>query len=224
MIDKIGSGTTLTAIDAADNLTTPSTPSGPFNITVGPPAQHVFTTSPGTNVAGDKFAAQPVVAIEDAGGNVVTTDTNTVALTIGVNPGNGTLSGCSTSKASGGITTFSACSINNVGNGYTLTATDSTDKLTGQSAAFNLVAPVVSSFSVRPSTNTPTAGTQFSAQITALDQAGYTFPGVHGNSGDQLHRTLQLTEQERSGVPGVSGSASGLGTAKITLYDGRQQR
>ncbi len=218
-IDKIGNNYTLTATDVADNLTTPSTASSPFNITVGPPAQLAFTTSPGTGVAGDKFAVQPVVAIEDAGGNVVTTDTNTVALTIGANPGNGTLSGCSTSKASAGIATFSACSINNVGNGYTLTAADSTDKLTGQSAAFNLVAPVASSFSIVPSTNTPTAGTQFSAQITALDQSGYTFTGYTGTQVINFTGPSSSPNKNAPVYPASVSFAGGVGTAKITVYD-----
>ena len=149
----------------------------------------------------------------------MTTDTNTVALTIGANPGNGTLSGCSTSKASAGIATFSACSINNIGNGYTLTAADSTDKLTGQSAAFNLVAPVASSFSIVPSTNTPTAGTQFSAQITALDQSGYTFTGYTGTQVINFTGPSSSPNKNAPVYPASVSFAGGVGTAKITVYD-----
>ena len=124
-IDKAGNGYTLTATDAADNLTTPSAPSSPFNITVGPTFQLAFATSPSTTVGGDVFGTQPVVKIQDAGGNTVTTNSSTVSLSIGANPSGGTLSGC-TGATSAGVATFSGCRIDKPGNGYTLSATDGT--------------------------------------------------------------------------------------------------
>ncbi len=39
---------------------------------------------------------------------------------------------------------------------------------------------MLTSFSVVPSTGTQTAGSAFSVTITALDQSGYTFPGLIG--------------------------------------------
>src|SRR5205807_485492 len=52
-------------------------------------------------------------------------------------PSNGTLSGNTTVTVSGGVATFSNLSINNAGNGYTLTA--NSGSLTGAtSAAFNV--------------------------------------------------------------------------------------
>ena len=118
-IDKTGTGYTLTATDAADNLTVPSAPSAPFNIMVGPAFQLGFTTPPGTTVAGDVFGTQPVVTIQDAGGNTVTANTSAVSLAIGTNPAGGTLSGC-TGTTTAGVATFTGCKIDKPGNGYTL--------------------------------------------------------------------------------------------------------
>src|SRR4029078_1379671 len=66
------------------------------------------------------------VGVTDAGGNPVTTGiTATIGLSIGTNPRAGTLSCPSnnTATTSNGIATFTGCSINNKGNGYTLVAT-----------------------------------------------------------------------------------------------------
>ena len=108
-IDTANAGDVLTATDTADGLTTTSSP---FDVTVGAPAQLVFTTQPAGAVAGSAFTTQPVVTIEDAGGNTVTTDTNAITLAIAAGPG--TLSGC-TSTTTGGVADFSGCSIDTAG-------------------------------------------------------------------------------------------------------------
>ena len=73
-IDKIGTGYTLTATDAADHLNTASAPSSSFNITAGTASQLVFTTQPGGGTGGTAWTTQPKVTVEDAGGNPVTGD------------------------------------------------------------------------------------------------------------------------------------------------------
>ena len=130
-IDTANAGDVLTATDAADGLTTTSSP---FDVTVGAPAQLVFTTQPAGAVAGNAFTTQPVVSIEDAGGNTVTTDTN--AITLGIASGSGTLSGC-TSTTTGGVADFSGCSINTVGE-HVLRANDVTDAESGPSDEFDV--------------------------------------------------------------------------------------
>ena len=52
-----------------------------YTIVLGAASQTVFTTSPGNTGGGSAFAAQPVVKVEDAGGNVITTD-NTTPITL----------------------------------------------------------------------------------------------------------------------------------------------
>ena len=132
-IDTAHAGDVLTATDAADGLTGTSSS---FDVAVGAPAQLVFTTQPSGAVAGSAFTGQPVVTIEDAGGNTVTTDDNAITLAMGFGPG--TLSGC-TATTTGGVAAFSGCSIN-TGGEHVLGATDSSDALNNASVEFD-VAP-----------------------------------------------------------------------------------
>ena len=81
-IDKAATGYVLTATDGS--LTSAS--SSAFNVTVGTAARWGFTTQPGGGTAGAAWPAQPVVAIQDAGGNTVTTASATATLAIGTEP------------------------------------------------------------------------------------------------------------------------------------------
>ena len=117
---------TLTATDAS--LPNPTLTSNSFTVSVGPPSQLIFTQQPGGTITGGiAFPTQPQVTVEDAGGNVVTTDTSVVnlAITTGTpaSGGPGTLSGCSQTETAG-VISFSGCNINTAGTNYTLTATD----------------------------------------------------------------------------------------------------
>src|SRR5664280_2861900 len=94
----------------------------------GVATQLVFAAAPANTSVGALFANQPVVLVEDAKGNVVTTDLSpvTLAITSGTGTSGATLSlGCSGIETSG-VVTFSNCSINLVGQKYTLSATDGT--------------------------------------------------------------------------------------------------
>jgi len=86
----------------------------------------VFLTSPGNSAVGTAFATQPVVAVEDANGNIVTSDFSAVTLNITTNTGfaGATLSNNCAGIEFEGVVTFSGCSINLAGSQYTLTATD----------------------------------------------------------------------------------------------------
>ena len=220
-IDKAGTGYTLTATDAADSLNVPVA-STAFNITVGPPSQLAFTTQPGNAVAGDKFGTPPAVAVEDVGGNVVPTASNTVTLAIGTNPSSGTLSGC-TGALSSGITTFTGCTINNAGTGYTLVASASGLTPTATSNPFNVVTPQLSSFSLT-TPGSVTAGTAFTASITALDQLGYTYTGLNGSqpaswSGSATNAPHNWTPTLPTSVTFANGVASGTNVPSLTLVN-----
>jgi len=84
-IDKAGTGYKLKA--TATGLTTAT--SSAFNVTVGAAAKLTFTTEPSAvATAATDFAQQPVVTVQDAGGNTVTTSVAPVTLTIaGAGPG-----------------------------------------------------------------------------------------------------------------------------------------
>ena len=98
-------------------------PSVPFTATAqaGAATKLGFTQAPMTTSAGSQMPAVRV-AIQDAGGNTVTSATAQVTLAIGANPGGGTLSGTTTVSAVNGVAVFSTLSIDKTGNGYTLTA------------------------------------------------------------------------------------------------------
>jgi trimeric autotransporter adhesin len=167
-IDKAGAGYQLTATDGTLTAT-----SAAFSIAVGPAAQLAFTTQPdGNATAGAAFPTQPKLTVQDAGGNTVTTDSSTVALSI--TPGTpaaggpGTLSGCSQSEASG-VISFSGCAINTAGNGYKLHAIDGS--LSGvDSAAFN-VGTTPPAVAVTYPLNNTTYGSNWTGMITGTASA-----------------------------------------------------
>ena len=107
--------------------------SSSFDVGSGVPNHLVFTSEPAGAAGGTAFSTQPTVTIEDAGGNTITSDTNVI--TLARTAGAGTLSGC-TSTTTGGVASFSGCSINTAASGDVLTATDTGDALSAQSAAF----------------------------------------------------------------------------------------
>ncbi len=73
----------------------------------GPAAKLGIQTQPSANAtAGIAFSTQPVIAIEDAGGNIITTDNSTVVTATRLS-GTGTLQGTTTATASNGLATFS---------------------------------------------------------------------------------------------------------------------
>jgi len=130
------SSTSAYILRASDGALTASNTTG-ITVSAGPAAQVVFTTPPGNGVHAANLSTQPVVSIEDAEGNVVTTNTSSVTLAIGTNPGVGALS-CTTNPkpAVAGVATFAGCRVSLAGTGYTLIATDGS--LTATSATFNV--------------------------------------------------------------------------------------
>jgi hypothetical protein len=110
--------------------------SNPFNVTIGAPAKLVFSTQPVGAVHGNPLATQPIVQIQDAGGNLTNSNAQ-VTVAIGTNPNSGTLAGTKTVSASNGSATFAGLSIDNTGNGYTLTAS-ATGLAGATSSPFNM--------------------------------------------------------------------------------------
>src|SRR5450631_949258 len=115
-IDKNG---TYTLTAAATGLT--NAVSNSFTITVGSATRLAFTTSPSGSTGGIAFAAQPVVAVQDAGGNTVTTSTAPVTLSITVAGGATLACTANPTSALSGVATFAGCAIDKAGT-YTLTA------------------------------------------------------------------------------------------------------
>ena len=141
-INQVGTGYTLTA--SSTPACTAAT-SAAFNITsgIGAPTKLAFVQGPSNAAAGATITPPVKVAVEDANGNVETADNSTtVSLAIGTNPGGGTLTGGSAVTVASGIATFSGLSINQVGTGYTLTASSTPAYTAATSAAFNITSGI----------------------------------------------------------------------------------
>ncbi len=152
----------------------------------GGPANHlVFTNAPSSNATGGTaFGAQPVVVAEDQFGNASTADASTVnlAITGGTGTAGASLNGCSESE-SNGVFTFSGCSINKIGSGYTLTATDGFDAAATSSAITISVGQAAQlAFTTQPVGNVAEA-TNFatSPKVTVQDAGGNTVTSDSGS-------------------------------------------
>ena len=165
---------TVTASDTTNGSVVSATTHS-VTVTPGTATMLVISRQPSDSSAGAAFPTQPQVTVEDAYTNTVTGDTSTVTLAIA--PGtptsgaSGTLSGCSQTESQG-VVTFSGCSINAIGTGYELRATDGS--LTpATTSPFNVNPGGLSRFAVTAPANV-TAGTSFGVTLTAQDAGGNT--------------------------------------------------
>ncbi|MGD1277705.1 MAG: DUF4347 domain-containing protein, partial [Tepidisphaeraceae bacterium] len=122
-VDSSGLYTAPTSPTVATVTATTGSLSGSDQVTVTPASasQLVYAQQPTNTTAGSTISPAVTVDVEDQYGNLVTTDTSSV--TLSVHSGSGSLNGTLTEAASGGIATFSNLSINTADN-YTLTAAD----------------------------------------------------------------------------------------------------
>ena len=137
-IDTAGSGYTLKASSTPSYTTATS---AAFNVTggIGAPSKLAFVQGPSVAAVGATMTPPVKVAVEDANGNVETSDNATqVSLAIATNPAGGTLSGGSAVTVASGIATFPGLSIDTAGSGYTLKASSNPSYNAATSAAFDI--------------------------------------------------------------------------------------
>ncbi|MFH1768726.1 MAG: hypothetical protein ABH858_06175, partial [Candidatus Omnitrophota bacterium] len=116
--------------------------SGDVGLGFGQAAKLYFRISPSTSSHLNSFQRQPVVEVQDASGNIVTSDSSSqVTISIGNNPGAGVLRGTATVTVSSGVAVFAGLLINRAGEMYTLVA-----------AASGLEAATSDAFDILPST------------------------------------------------------------------------
>ena len=136
----------------------------------------IATQPPATASAGSALAPQPVVDIQDSGGNTITSNTSTVTATL--TSGSGTILN-GTAVAVAGVATFSNLTLNVPAGSYTLTFTDgaltnavSTSITIGAGAATSLV------ITVQPST-TAVSGAALTVQpvVKVADAGGNAIVG-----------------------------------------------
>lgn len=164
-----GSGDVIGAMDTVDI--------GGFSnafVVLGPASKLVFTTEPSSSATGGTpFAVQPVVSIEDAVGNVVTTDTSRVTLALAGSPTGAAIT-CTANPlaATAGVARFAGCAIN-LANSYTLTASDGTLTVALSSSVDVSVGSAARlGFTTEPSTSAASA-TAFAVQpVVSVEDAG----------------------------------------------------
>jgi hypothetical protein len=182
--------------------------SNSFSITLGPPATLRIQTEPSaTATAGVAFAQQPIVYIEDAGGNRVTTDSSTV-VTASRLMGEGTLQGILTATAKGGIATFSSLA-HNVAD--TITILFGNVKLKQDTSRSIIVSPAaVARLAFLQQPSTATAGVVISPAVTvALTDA----------FGNRVRTTgTSITVALYSGTGVLSGTLTRTTTSGIATF------
>ncbi|MFI5232609.1 MAG: Ig-like domain-containing protein [Gemmatimonadales bacterium] len=106
---------------AADTaVLTVQTPAAP---TAGPAATLTFSAQPGGSTAGSTLAPAIAVTARDTAGNVATSFTGAVSLSLGGGPAGAVLSGTTTANAVAGVAHFTTPALTLAGPGYRIVAT-----------------------------------------------------------------------------------------------------
>ena len=176
------------ATDAAGNLSPYSNTATATTTTIGPPTKLAFVQGPSNTAVGAAITPAVTVAVEDANGNIETSDNATqVSLAIGTNPVGGTLSGGSAVTVASGVATFSGLSINTAGTGYTLTASSTPSYTGATSAAFNIT--------------TGTSASGWTTYMQGNDRTGFTSDsGFNPTTAPNLHLAWQKSDSAPHGV------------------------
>lgn len=127
----LGNGTFLDTVFAANRL----------DLTVLSPSMS-FTGDPAGTLPSRPIQPDVVVEVLDGQGSLFTGFGGTVDMTIGTNPGGGTLSGNVSVAPAGGVATFTDLMIDNLGTGYTLIAS-AAGVTAAESPAFDIVPGIV---------------------------------------------------------------------------------
>lgn len=147
------------------------------------------------------------VAVLDGSGQLATGSTAAVTVAIGSNPGSGSLSGTLTVNASGGVASFSNLSIDEPGDGYTLTAT-SPGITPATSDPFDILGSLqpcsTTSCSVSSLTATTSATVTTTSAIPVGDFLGVGVGGVSytcGGTYQQVSDAVSFDVFDSSGTP-----------------------
>lgn len=186
-------------------------------------AKLAITTPAPTAVSGTAFAIKPVIAIQDANGNTVTTNTSTVRVAITGGIG-GTLLGNTIKNAVAGVATFDALGISGkVGTSYTLTYTDGsllaatqTVSVTGREFKLAIVTPADGAVSGAVFTTQPVVTIQDIQGNASVAGSDSVTVAITGGAGATLMGTTSVTAV--AGVAAFSGlGITGLPGVSYTL-------
>jgi hypothetical protein len=193
-----------------------------INVTPAVAGQLAFAQQPNTTTAGQAIRPSVTVDVEDPYGNLISSDSSTVTVTLS----SGTFEGGSntvSAQASGGVATFSTLKIGKTGS-YMLKATDGS--LTpALSASFTIQSAVASSMTVAGFPSPTTAGAASNFTVTLEDAYGNIASGytgtVHFTSSDgraTLPANYTFTAAD-AGKHTFSATLKTAGTQSITATD-----
>ncbi len=211
-LNKAGTGYKLSATSVP---TRTAAPSNSFNVVAGSAMTLVFSAEPPTStVASSTFST--TLSIEDLYGNVVTTDSNTVTLSLLANPCSGTLNGANSKAAVHGVVTFSGLQITKACSGYTLWAYDLGDGAIFTTSNPFAITPAGASklvFTAEPPASTPSTST-FGVTVTIED--------TYGNTVTTDTHTVALSLSTNPCAGTLSGTKSKAAVGGVATFSGLQ--
>jgi hypothetical protein len=205
-IDRAGTGYTLRATSGA----LPGLTSSAFNIANGAAAVLAFSGQPTNATAGATIAPAVTVEARDAFGNVDTSFTGSVSLTLGGGASGATLGGTASATATAGVASFSDLSIARAGTAYTLTAA-ATGVTSATSNTFDIAAGGVATLEI--------TGLAAGVQVTVETTFGVTAKDSSGNVAAGYAGTVHFTSDDAQAVlPANATLAAGVATGlKVTF-------
>ncbi len=170
-----------------------------------------FVGQPSAVQTGQPITPAVQVAIQSASGGTVAGRTDAVTLQLESNPGGATLGGTVTRNAVGGVATFPDLTLDQAGDGYTLTAAAG-GLTSATSAQFNVSAAPVArlAFSVQPSTTKAGDAINPAVKVEIQDQTGAVLTG----------RTDQVAVQLKDNPGGATlgGTATATAVAGVATF------
>jgi hypothetical protein len=160
-VQTAGPGCTVLA--TSGSLTATSTA---FSVTPGPASQLAFTSEPSGITAGTTMMPAVTVTAEDQYGNLVSTLSGDVGLTLG-GLSHAALLGTASQPLVQGVATFGDLTVDVAGTGYELTAAVGTT-LSGTSISFDVTAGAAAALAFGTQPTTTTAGAVMTPAVTVL--------------------------------------------------------
>jgi hypothetical protein len=189
-----------------------SATSGNIVVSPGAASQLVITQQPSaTATAGVAFASQPVVAEEDAFGNILASDsTHTVTA---ASTGTAGLQGTTTLTLSNGVASFSGLSYNKAETMSIAFSTNASNVSSATSSKISISPAAASTLVVSGFPSPTTAGVAQNFTVTALDAFGNTATGYRGT----VHFTSSDTQAALPADYAFTGGDAGVHTFSATL-------
>jgi len=182
-----------------------------IQVTAGTPNRLVFRVQPPTpTVAGERFSKAIELIIEDMSGNLVTTATDEISLSLTGSQGAVPLLGTTKKKAIGGLASFNTLSTQKSGLSYILTASSG-----------SLTSAVSTAFDILPAPLSLSQTTVLASPVTLIPN-GINRSSILVQLKDAFGNNLSNTagELKLSLLPGSTGSLKSAGNSVYYLQNG----